>query len=107
VEAVVIDGTTGPWVVYRIYGNDEGELTRYVAAPLAGGESREILAVDAGRGMPPELSGFRLPLPGWVLIGGPLADGLFGINPRLAPQLINVETGEVIKLVNLPHERDD
>jgi hypothetical protein len=107
VEAVVIDGTAGPWVVYRIYGNDEGELTRYVAAPLAGGESREILAVDAGRGMPPELSGFRLPLPGWVLIGGPLADGLFGINPRLAPQLINVETGEVIKLVNLPHERDD
>jgi hypothetical protein len=73
---------------------------------LAGGEPREVARIDHPEGFTPYPSLVRLPTD-WVLLGGPLADTPQNRSVgRALPRALNVITGELLELPNLPHSTE-
>jgi hypothetical protein len=99
-QAVLALAPSGPVVVVAEDGEDQ---TIYRVIDLDGTEARELARIDHPGWIPPLPANLRLPA-GWVLLGGPLADTPGNRNiGRAIPRLLNLETGELIELVNLPH----
>lgn len=98
--AVIATAASGPVVVVAESGDDQ---TIYRVVALDGTEAREIARIDHPGWIPPLPADLRLPS-GWVLLGGPLADTPGNRNlGRAIPRLLDLESGELIELVNLPH----
>ena len=99
-QAVLAMAPSGPVVVVA---QDRDAQTIYRVTDLDGTEARELARIDHPGWIPPLPADLRLPA-GWVLLGGPLADTPGNRNlGRAIPRLLNLETGELIELVNLPH----
>ncbi len=99
-QAVLAMSPSGPVVVVA---EDHEDQTIYRVIDLDGTEARELARIDHPGWIPPLPANLRLPT-GWVLLGGPLADTPGNRNVgRAIPRLLNVATGELIELVNLPH----
>lgn len=99
-QAVLAMAPSGPVVVVA---EDRTDQTIYRVVDLAGTEARELARIDHPDWISPLPADLRLPA-GWVLLGGPFADTPGNRNVgRAIPRLLNVVTGELIELVNLPH----
>ena len=92
--------SSGPVVVVA---EDRTDQTIYRVIDLDGTKARELARIDHPGWIAPLPADLRLPA-GWVLLGGPLADTPGNRNVgRAIPRLLNLATGELIELVNLPH----
>ena len=98
--AVVAMASTGPVVVVA---EDRTDHTIYRVIELDGTGARELARIDHPDWIAPLPTNLRLPV-GWVLLAGPLADTPGNRNAgRAIPRLLNLDTGELIELINLPH----
>lgn len=103
-ERYVVETIAGPKLVYSTGWTPAGDRTFHIL-DVASGDTEVLVSFDAdspqsGLGIAPA----RLPR-GWVLLAGLLNEapaGRLGLGP--APLVLNVETGEQIELVNLPHK---
>ena len=105
VERYVVDTTAGPKLVYSTgWTPDAGKTFRVL--DVASGETEVLVSFDADSPQSALVpGGARLPR-GWILLAGMLNEypaGRLALGP--APLVINVETGEQIELVNLPHRQ--
>ena len=103
VERYVVETADGPKLVYSTGWTPAAGKT-FQILDVASGDTEVLLSFDAdsprgGLSIGPS----RLP-PGWVFLAGLLNEypaGRLGLGA--APLVVNVETGEQIELVNLPH----
>lgn len=100
VSGVIVRGSSRDYLVYWLSSD---ESPTYSSIALDGGAPRELLtAAEAGFGGLSASS--RLPVRDWVLLSGPLADTFMNRSASVPiPRLLNVVTGQVIELANLPH----
>jgi hypothetical protein len=102
-SAVLVMTEAGPVV---LVAEDLVDHTVYRTVDLAGGEPREVARIDHPEGFTPYPSLVRLPTD-WVLLGGPLADTPQNRSVgRALPRALNVITGELLELPNLPHSTE-
>ena len=98
-QALIVPTDDGPRVVLLTTGDTESTLS---LIGLDGTGRRDIATFEHESGSNPYLSDLRLPVPGWVLLSGSLADTPTNPVSQPRPMLVNVETGEQIELPNLP-----
>ena len=97
----VVRTTAGDRLIYWLPGDGR---TTYHSIGLDGSDPATVATIDHP-GTPELPAGLaRLPAGDWLVLGGPFGDtpGNAGVS-RAIPRLMNVVTGEVIELVNLPH----
>lgn len=105
VERYVVETAAGPKLVYSTGWTPAAGKTFHVL-DIASGETEVLVSFDADS--PQSALGIgpaRLPR-GWLLLAGQLNEypaGRIALGP--APRVINIETGEQIELINLPHRQ--
>jgi hypothetical protein len=98
--SLLVRSSDGPQLIVATGGETR---TTYRIVGLDGGEPREIAVFEHEPSLAPQPSQVRLPAGDWVLLAGPLADTPSNRSlGRATPVLLNVATGEMIELVNLP-----
>ncbi len=104
IDRYVVETRDGPKLVYSTGWTPDAGNTFHVL-DIASGHTEVLLSFDSDSPLGGHsLGAARLP-PGWILLAGNLSDrpaGTFTLGA--APLLVNVETGEQIELVNLPHK---
>ncbi len=99
-DVTLVPGADGPLAVQL---QPEDTRSTLSVAALDGSGAREVATFEHEPGMEPVLNDLRLPEPDWVLVAGLLGDIPNGVSiGGGVPTLVNVATGERIKLVNLP-----
>jgi hypothetical protein len=101
VRGEVVRTTAGDRFVYWQPGD---ERTTYHSVRLDGADPAVVATIEHP-GTPELPAGLhRLPAGDWIILGAPFGDtpNNAGVS-RAVPRLLNVLTGEVVELVNLPH----
>jgi hypothetical protein len=98
-QALIVPTADGPRVALLVTGDTQSTL-RLVGLDGTGG--RDVTTFEHESGGNPYLADLRLPVPGWVLLSGSLADTPTNPVSQPRPMLVNLDTGERIELPNLP-----
>ena len=99
-NARVVQSSSGPLLV--ALSGDEGGTTVSVLS-LAGGPPRQVVTIEHDGYVEFGLTSVDLPVGDWFVVGGPLGDTFLNqFNARVQPRLLNIVTGELIDLPNLP-----